>query len=652
MICKIALFAAVTTCLGAIVNMIIDKLRTGADVFSLATAKHLADVATLGITIIVVAVPEGLPLAVTLALAYGVGKMKDEHNLVRHLESCETMGGANNICSDKTGTLTKNEMTVMGLHMEKESYTNVKNWEIVASEQKVSMESKRLLCDAMCINSTAFIIYNEHTKVYTRMGNATECALLWLAKHFGINYLEARKPDNEVMVIPFSSSRKRMTTVVKTENKEKYRVYVKGAPDVLLPRCSRLITKGASLEDFKGTDNQEKILEAKNDFTKIGYRTLIVAYKEIPAHSFDPNASRSEDIVNELETDLTFIALLGIEDPLRDGVKEAVEVCTRAGIIVRMITGDDIDYAKSIAIQCGILNSDDTDKNNPDHYKPYSCMLGSEFEKLVTGVENPHEQIERGTITLTEKFKEITRDLRVMARSQPIHKYMLVAGLKEDSRNVVAVTGDGTNDAPALKKADVGIAMGLAGTEIAKEAAGIILLDDNFSSILTAIKWGRNIFYAIRKFLQFQLTANIAALFLAFLGGVILGESPLSSVQMLWVNLIMDTFAALALATEPPTNSLLADSPYSKNESILTADMIRNIFWQVVYQISVLLCLLFIVPWYFTSINIKNNIEVWTYENGLHYTIIFHAFVLMQVFNLINSRRLSSNGILTLNKNE
>lgn len=319
-----------------------------------------------------------------------------------------------------------------------------------------------------------------------------------------------------------------------------------------------------------------------------------------------------------------------------------------------MVTGDDIEYAKSIALQCGILKPEEIDPTSPE-YKEYACMLGIELFKKVGGLvksadpEKPETTVDK--VANPEMFNAITRDLKVLARSQPEHKYLLVTGLKEDPKNVIAVTGDGTNDAPALKKADIGFAMGIAGTEIAKEAAKIILLDDNFSSIVTALKWGRNIYLSIRRFLQFQLTVNVSALVVSVVCGLLSGvrgtaDPPINALQMLWVNLIMDTFAALALATEPPHDKLLLERPYSKNESILNRAMWRNVIFVAVYEIAVLLVFCFLDDsiWFFYDTSKTDYDRQKTNRSGelkgegwnrLKNTMVFHIFVLMQVLTLI-----------------
>ena len=277
--------------------------------------------------------------------------------------------------------------------------------------------------------------------------------------------------------------------------------------------------------------------------------------------------------------------MVGIKDPLRDGIQDAVRKCHTAGVRVRMVTGDNKNTAIAIAKEAGILNS-----NWEPAEEDYSVMEGKEFREFVGGLANAGEEDE--TVADMDNFKLVADQLCVLARSSPDDKYLMATGLKK-LKNVVAMTGDGTNDAPALKKADIGFAMGIAGTEVAKEASGIILLDDNFNSIVTAMKWGRNIFDCIRKFLQFQLTVNFVALVMAFVGGAILRESPLNPIQMLWVNLIMDTLASLALATEPPTDELLLRQPYSRNESLITPNMWKNIIAQGMFQIAILGIILF-----------------------------------------------------------
>ena len=331
------------------------------------------------------------------------------------------------------------------------------------------------------------------------------------------------------------------------------RIYTKGASEIVLNLCTKYIGadgKVLPLNERKKEEMEHKVI---HKFADQAFRTVCLAYKEHDTFSFNPKQyENNEEQQEQLETGLTLIGIVGIQAPHRDDVPAAIKKCHEAGIIVRMVTGDNIMTAKAIARNVGILTPE-------DETKEFSCIEGAFFREYVGGLKEVvlkdakgHDKKEK-RVKYLGKFRDITKNLKVMARSSPEDKYVLITGLKEGDENVVAVTGDGTNDAPALKKADVGFAMGIAGTEVAKEAADIILMDDNFSSIVTAAKWGRNIYQCIRKFLQFQLTVNIVAIFTAFIGGCLLGESPLTSVQMLWVNLIMDTFASLALATEPPS---------------------------------------------------------------------------------------------------
>ena len=348
-----------------------------------------------------------------------------------------------------------------------------------------------------------------------------------------------------------------------------------------------------------------------------------------------------------LESSLTFLGIFGLQDPLRDEIVSSVKKCHTAGINVRMVTGDNIDTAKAIAIEAGLITAEQANDQ-------YVCMEGKEFRELCGGLVKLNDLNDgsklREEIGNKQMFRQIESKLQVLARSTPEDKYMLVTGLK-DLGNVVAVTGDGTNDAPALKKADVGFAMGITGTEVAKEASDIILLDDNFASIITAVKWGRNIYENVRKFLQFQLTVNCVAMFIVFLGGVALNDPPLTSVQMLWVNLIMDTGAALALATEPPSDDLLTRKPYKRDETIVTSVMWRNIVGMAVYQAAVLIVMLFYGKEIF-SLEYDDALDFYYTINNVQYsndgkiklfTLIFNSFVFMQIFNEINSRKLGEN---------
>ena len=587
------MWAAVITFMALVGNLLIKDWLTGTPILTMETLKICITYLILGITIIVVAVPEGLPLAVTIALAYSVGKMKDQNNLVRKLASCETMGGANNICTDKTGTLTKNEMTVMACYAEETKYAGEK--EMLEINRKLDAKTVEVFCIGVCHNSSANLIHDEETGKLKNKGSATECALLRLSDGLGYNYEKYR--DSKAFSIPFSSRRKRMTSAMPIPEKGIVRIFCKGASEIVLKRCSMFIGKGGVEKKF--TQKQKDDIE-KNVITKYAQeamRTVTLAYRDIPIGEFDRESlEKANDplIYDTIEEKLTFIGLVGIVDPIREDVRDAVKKCHEAGITVRMVTGDNLETAMAIARNAGILD-DETAKGQ------FACMTGPDFKSKVGGVKkNPEDkdkpiEEQREVIIKPQVFDMVTQDLRVMARSSPEDKYVLVTGLRNND-NVVAVTGDGTNDAPALKKANVGFAMGIAGTEVAKEAADIILMDDNFSSIVTATKWGRNIYGSIRKFLQFQLTVNVVAIFMVFIGGVVLGESPLTSVQMLWVNLIMDTFASLALATEPPTDALLKDPPHGKNDFIISDSMWRNILCQSLYQIAVLCVLLFYGP--------------------------------------------------------
>ena len=603
------------------------------------------------VTIIVVAVPEGLPLAVTISLAYSVGKMKDENNFVRHLQACETMGGANNICSDKTGTLTENKMTVTDL------YTGLRNYES-PSASAVAPPLRSALIENMCCNSTAFFA-TDASGAHVASGNMTECAMLMMCDGWGVKYTEVRSADREIAQFPFSSGTKRMSTVVKSESGGK--VLTKGAAEIILSLCSFILLDDGEVVEMT-SEHKTMIQAAIKDYANRALRAISLGYKELSPSEVAEFRGEEGPLQENIERDMVFVGIVGIQDPLRKEVPAAVKVAHKAGVIVRMVTGDNVETATAIAKNCGIIPADYIpDKND------YVVLQGFEFRELVGGLvtkekegsssssgshsdkaeksgEKDDDQDKKKEVVHSvgnlEMFTEIAARLRVLARSSPEDKFLLVTGLKQLG-NVVAVTGDGSNDAPALKKSDVGLAMNLTGTGLAKDAADIILIDDNFASIITAIKWGRNIYDCIRKFLQFQLTVNVVALFMVFLGAVVVQESPLTAIQMLWVNLIMDTLAALALATAKPDIAVLNKTPYKRDEYIVTSDMALLISGTALFEIAWLLVILFLGPTIF-GVETGWGHNTWNEENGKHFTIFFDVFVFLQVFNEINATKLQS----------
>ncbi|XP_066997284.2 plasma membrane calcium-transporting ATPase 2 isoform X1 [Anabrus simplex] len=588
-------------------------------------AKQLVKNFIIGVTVLVVAVPEGLPLAVTLSLAYSVKKMMKDNNLVRHLDACETMGNATAICSDKTGTLTTNRMTVVQSYIcEKLSKTTPKFSDIPA-------HIGNMLIQAIAINS-AYTSRNmppddPNSDLPKQVGNKTECSLLGFVQDLGKNYQTIRDDTPEEMftrVYTFNSVRKSMSTIIPRQGGG-YRLFSKGASEIVLKKCAFIYGRDGHLEKFTREMQERLVRQVIEPMACDGLRTISIAYRDfVPGKAEinqvhidnEPNWDDEENIVNNL----TCLGVVGIEDPVRPEVPEAIKKCQRAGITVRMVTGDNINTARSIATKCGIIKPGDD----------FIILEGKEFNRRIRDSNGEVQQ---------HLLDKVWPKLRVLARSSPTDKYTLVKGIIDskisDNREVVAVTGDGTNDGPALKKADVGFAMGIAGTDVAKEASDIILTDDNFSSIVKAVMWGRNVYDSIAKFLQFQLTVNVVAVIVAFIGACAVQDSPLKAVQMLWVNLIMDTLASLALATEMPTPDLLLRKPYGRTKPLISRTMMKNILGQGVYQLTIIFSLLFVGD-YILDIPSGRGKSIPTQ----HFTIIFNTFVMMTLFNEINARKI------------
>ncbi|KAJ1022466.1 hypothetical protein NDA16_003455 [Ustilago loliicola] len=637
-------------------------------------AQDFIHILIIAITVIVVAVPEGLPLAVTLALAFATKRMTKINLLVRLLGACETMANASVVCTDKTGTLTQNEMSVVAgsigvnfkfahrleanrkrVETEHDSSANAETRIVEQSHlnQSIGQPLQKLLNDSIAINSTAFeeiheqkdddeaspvaavkkhglsALFKRNKKSATAqvnketgfVGSKTETALLKMAKELSWeDYRASRERAEVVQMIPFSSERKAMGVVVKRPEGG-FRIYLKGASEVLTRLCTHHVEVGSTDSDSIPIQELDAAKLDKVNSTITGFanqtlRTLALVYRDL--ESFPPKDAQFEESGEveyaSLAKDLTLVAIAAIEDPLRPGVTEAVEACRRAGVQVKMCTGDNVLTAKSIATQCGI-------------YTPGGIVMeGPVFRRL-----NRTDML------------EIVPRLQVLARSSPEDKKILVESLKSLGE-VVGVTGDGTNDGPALKTANVGFSMGIAGTEVAKEASDIILMDDNFASIVSAIMWGRCVNDAVRKFLQFQLSVNISAVIVTFVTAVASSEgtSALKAVQLLWINLIMDTLAALALATDPATPELLDRKPDRRNAPLISTDMWKMIIGQSIYQFTVILVL------DFAGMRLLNL----TSETELS-AIVFNAFVWCQLFNQINSRSLnrSLNIFSNLHKN-
>ncbi|CUM65413.1 uncharacterized protein PRCAT00003051001 [Priceomyces carsonii] len=633
--------------------------------------KKFVDILITSITIVVVAVPEGLPLAVTLALAFATIRMAQNGNLVRVLKSCETMGGATAICSDKTGTLTENKMRIVKGYF---GNSNDNFDDTVDSQGTKSKEvlpalndsMKVFLCTNIVLNSTAFDNVDFDEEKYKEalqrpqkksllhhllkgsnqqkakfdldivsepyLGNKTESALLLLARDalnlFSKSSLEEQRDEGKskiVQVIPFESSRKWSGIVMKISNG--YRLYVKGAAEIVFKNCGYQFDKDGNVVKMD-RNLRDTALSVIDDYANDALRAIALAHRDfVGASSWPPPDLASSENKNEADPslllntknpyedenkNLTMETLVGIQDPLKAGVPESVLQCKIAGVTVRMVTGDNLMTARAISKACHILTPDDLSNE-------YAFMEGPHFRKL-----SPAERM------------RIVPQLKVLARSSPEDKRILVDTLRK-SGEVVAVTGDGTNDAPALKLADVGFSMGISGTEVAREASDIILMTDNFNDIVQAIKWGRTVATSIKKFIQFQLTVNITACMLTFVSAVASsnGQSVLTAVQLLWVNLIMDTLAALALATDKPDDSFLKRKPAGRHTPLISTSMWKMIIGQSSMQLIVTFILHFSGRRFFFG-----DKTISSHQNKQLDAMTFNTFVWLQFWKLVVTRKL------------
>ncbi|CAF3868664.1 unnamed protein product [Rotaria sp. Silwood1] len=574
-----------------------------------------------GITLLIVSVPEGVPLVATISLAYTVKKMMKDNNLVRHLDACETIGNVTTICVDKTGILTTNCMTVVQVYVAEKHWKNIEN---STKEIIIPANTKEFIIEGISVNtnySSKILSSAEQETLPKQIGNKTECSLLGFVNALEGNYDEIRThyPEEKfIHVYKFNSLRKNMSTVIRRSDST-VRMYTKGATEIVLKKCKTILNHNGDIIPFSTVDYDRLIETIIEPMASDGLRTICLAYRDFSSNRL-PDWNDETSVVDQL----TCICICGIGDSVGPEVPIAITKCRNAGIAVKMVTEDNINSARLIAFKCGIITHNDN----------FLMLESKEFNRRIRSETNG--EVEQNL------FDKVWPYLCVLARSSPQDKYVLVRGIMASKinpiREIVAVTGNGTNDAPALRKADIGFAMGIQGTDTAKQASDIILIDDNLNSIVKAIMWSRNIYDSIKKSLQFQLTVNIVVVLCAFIGACIVRDSPLRGVQMLWIYLIMNILALLALIIEVPTEELLTCEPYRRIQPIISRTMMKKIIGHTIYQLVVMLFILLAGPKIF---NIDDGRPVDSiFKPSQHFTMIFNVFVLMTLFNAINCRKI------------
>ena len=566
-------------------------------------ARYTLNTLMIAVTLIVVAVPEGLPMSVTLSLALSMKRMLETNNLVRKMHACETMGAATVICTDKTGTLTKNRMSLGDSR-----FFGLRNGLLDNSEVA------KLIKEGIAVNTTAFLDYSDKQKVKV-VGNPTEGALLlWLFDN-SVDFVLIRDNAQIVKQLPFTTKYKYMATIIKTPFSGEYILYVKGAPEIVMKRCATvMMNDGEAGIQWAREEVDNKLQEYQGK----AMRTLGFAYKYITEDDLE-----KVFVNNKLQVeDLCFLGVVGIIDPIRDDVSDSIHECLDAGIGIKIVTGDTPGTAREIGRQVGLWTDADTYERQ--------MITGKEFNLLTD-----------------DELKERIGDLKIMSRARPSDKERLVRLLQEQGE-VVAVTGDGTNDAPAMNTAQIGLSMG-DGTSVAKEASDITILDNSFKSIARAVMWGRSLYLNIQRFILFQMTINVAACLIVLIGAMLGTTSPLTVTQMLWINLIMDTFAAMALASLPPDEGVMKDKPRQREAFIITKDMGRRIIGVGLLFVVVLFG--FIQYFGHCEVNTLADFSFRDYfcnffnfkhvSHGIdakELSMLFTIFVFMQFWNIFNAR--------------